>query len=114
MINRKPGGIARNLVLAIAVGLLVLGSGTVAAREVEPETKGLFAESEARGSIDANAEPTVIRSRYVRLNLELLLDADGTPHDLAAVGNTLTLNLFDDISLQAVLDRAEPLGGVGR
>lgn len=113
MVNRRLGGIAVNLVLAVAVGLLALGSGSAIAREDQSATKGLFATTNTRGSIDASDEPTVIRSRYVQLNLELLLNADGAPHELKAEGNTLTLNLFDDVTLQVVLDRAEPAYGGG-
>jgi hypothetical protein len=54
----------------------------------------------------------VIRSRTVSPNLELLLDADGTPRNLEAEG-TLTLNLFDDLVMAASLDRVEPSYGGG-
>ena len=63
-------------------------------------------------AIDRAGEPTIIRTRYVDPNLELLLGEDGAPRDLAA-GSTLTLNLFDDVVLVAVLDRVEPNYGGG-
>ena len=44
--------------------------------------------------------------------MELLLDADGTPRDLAA-GSALTLDLFDDTELVAILDRVEASYGGG-
>ena len=112
MLNSKTRAIARNLVLAVAVVLLVLGSSVVTALEGEPASKGLFAASGVRAAIDRAGEPTTIRTRYVQPNLELLLDQDGAPRDLAA-GSTLTLNLFEDVMLVAVLDQVEPNYGGG-
>jgi hypothetical protein len=112
MFNSKAGAVARNLVLAVAAVLLALGSSAVTALEAEPASKGLFATPASQGSIDRSGEPTVIRSRYVGLNLGLLLGADGAPRDLAA-GSTLALNFFDDATLVAVLDRVEPAYGGG-
>jgi hypothetical protein len=99
-------------VLAIAVMVLVLGSSAVGALEGEPVSKGLFTAASARATVDRAGDVGVVRSRYVRPNLELLLDADGTPRDLAGMG-ALTLNLFDDTELVAVLDRVEPNYGGG-
>ena len=50
MLNSKTRAVARNLVLAVAVVLLVLGSSVVTALEGEPASKGLFAASGVRGS----------------------------------------------------------------
>lgn len=112
MFNSKAGGVTRNLVLAVAAVLLVLGSSAVTALEGDPPSKGLFATSAAQGSIDRSGEPTVIRSRVVEINLDLLLRADGAPRDLAA-GSALALNFFNDATLVAVLDRVEPAYGGG-
>jgi hypothetical protein len=108
----KTRAVGKNLVLAVAVVLLALGSSAVAALEGEQASKGLFAASGVRGTIDRSGEPTVIRARYVDPNLDLLLGADGTPYEVGA-GSTLTLNLFDDTVLVADLDRVEPNYGGG-
>ena len=108
----KAKAIARDLVLAVAVVALVLGSSAVAAQEGEPANKGLFAPSGERATVERAGELGIVRSRTVQTNLDLLLDADGMPHDLTAAG-ALTLNLFDDVVLTAELDRVEPTYGGG-
>jgi hypothetical protein len=113
MRKAKTRAMTRYLVLAIAVGLLVLGSGAVSAREGQPAPRGLFTDSPVRANIERSTEPAVVRSRYVALNLDLLLGADGMPHDLTAAGYTLELNLFDDAMLTAVLGSVEETYGGG-
>ena len=108
----KAKAVARNLVLAVAVALVVLGSSVVTALEGEPASKGLFATSGVRATIDRAGEPTIIRTRYVDPNLELLLGEDGAPREVGA-GSTLTLNLFEDMMLVAVLGQVEPNYGGG-
>ena len=107
MLIRKAKIVARDLVLAVVLVALVLGSSALAAQEGEPAVKSLFAASGVRATIDSAGGMGVVRSRTVQPNLQLLLDADGTPIALDAVG-TLNLNLFDDVVLGAVLDRVEP------
>lgn len=111
MSNSEGKTVARNLVLVLAVVLLALSSSAVAALEGESASNDLFAA--VQGDTDRAAEPTVIRSRTVGLNLDLLLGADGAPLDLGPAGRTLTLNFFDDAALVAVLDGVEPNYGGG-
>ena len=113
MSESKGKTVARNLVLAVAVVLLALGSSAVAALEGKPASDELFAPATERGDMDRAAEPTVIRSRAVGLNLNLLLGADGAPLNLGPEGRTLTLNFFEDAAPVAVLDRVEPNYGGG-
>jgi hypothetical protein len=116
----KAKAVARNLVMAVAVVLLALGSSAVAALEGGPASNQLFAPSDvqgapsaAQGDMDRASEPTVIRSRTVGLNLDLLLNSDGVPLELGPRGRTLTLNFFDDAAPVAVLDSVEPSYGGG-
>ena len=112
MVIGKARSRARDLVMAVAVVVLVLGSSAVAALEGEPTGSKLFSEAVFRATLDRAGEMGVVRSRAVQLNLELLLDADGTPRDLTAE-DRLTLNLFDDLQLVAVLERVAPSYGGG-
>ena len=112
MVIGKARSRARDLALAIAAVILVLGSSAVAALEGGPTSKGLFSEAGLSATLDPAGELGVVRSRAVQLNLELLLDVDGTPRDLTAEDG-LTLNLFADVELVAVLDRVEPSYGGG-
>ena len=104
MVIWRVKAVATRLVLAIVVVVLVLGSRATGALEGEPANEGLFSESGARATVDRAGDVGVVRSRYVQPKLELLLEADGTPRDLAGMGK-LTLNLFDDVTLTAILDR---------
>ncbi len=97
--------------MVLLVVLLTLGSSAITALGGEPGDQGLFAASVVGGSIDRAGDPTIIRSRYVDLNLGLLFDEDGAPREL--LGNPLILNFFEDTALVAVLDRVEPGYGGG-
>ncbi len=54
------------------------------------------------------AHGDAIRQRHAEINWDNFLVADG---DRVTVARTLELNLFDDVFLVAVLDRAEELSG---
>ena len=112
MVMGKAKAVARELALAVAVVVLILGSSAVAAPEGEQASKVLFSEFGLQNTVDRAGDLGVVRSRTVHPSLELLLDADGTPLDLEA-GSTLTLNLFDDLVMTANLDRVEPSYGGG-
>lgn len=66
---------------------------------------GLFVASTHQGKADPPEDPTIIRARFVEINLELI---EGTE-----VGDTLILNLFDDVVFTAVLDCLEASGSDG-
>ncbi len=52
--------------------------------------------------------PTVIRSRVVSVNFDLLAKTQGPPSAAAGTTKTITLNLFDDARFVGVADRVEP------
>jgi hypothetical protein len=112
MVIGRAKAMATKLVLAIAIVVLVLGSSAAGALEGEPAGEGLFSEPGARATLGRAGEVGVVRSRTVQPQLELLLEADGTPRDLAGVG-PLNLNLFDDLALVVELDRVAPSYGGG-
>jgi hypothetical protein len=60
----------------------------------------LFRASDVAGELDTGGRPTVIRSRFVDVRLELLGDLD-------APAERVVLNLFDDAVYTAVYDRTE-------
>ncbi|MEE8392258.1 MAG: M12 family metallo-peptidase, partial [Anaerolineae bacterium] len=80
--------------------LLGLGPSTVAA---PPDQEGsLFADAATAGYADSTDDPTIVRTRFVEPNLDLLGGTGGSP-----VADVLELNLFDDTAFTAVLDHAE-------
>ena len=66
---------------------------------ISDDEGGLFVASTQHGKVDTIEDPTVIRVRYVEVNFALL--------EKAELGDTLILNLFDDLVFTAVLDRLE-------
>ena len=62
----------------------------------------LFLESEY--SVLASPEPTETRSRFVEMNLDLLLEANGTAKDLGQDAE-LTINLFPDTVYLGVIQQ---------
>ncbi len=66
----------------------------------------LFSDAKVKEKLDPVKERTIIRQRYVNINLGLLVKADGSPR----LDNNLIkfqLNLFDDTVLSAVIDKTE-------
>ncbi len=68
----------------------------------------LFAETNQKPSLSASNEKAVVRSRYVSVNISLVRTAAGPE----AV-KRLTLNLFPDVSVTAVLDRVDRPSATG-
>jgi hypothetical protein len=68
---------------------------------------GLFISTTKQGSLDTTNDPTIVRSRFVEINFDLLANEDGTPKEDLSSGDVLKLNLFEDITLNAVFDRVE-------
>ena len=56
-------------------------------------------------------DPTIIRSRYVRVKFDLLTKSEEPPAETPQSGsiqkNPIVLNLFDDVSFTAIKDRIE-------
>lgn len=94
MIGEKSG-LAK---IALVVALWIFSSGELAGGA----GANLFSDYTG-ADVQLPSNPTVIRSRLVSVNFDQLFDsATG-----AAMSPSLALNLFDDVFLTAVLDRAE-------
>ncbi len=65
---------------------------------------GLFFETDAVGKL-ASA-PFIIRSRFVKVNLDLLLDEQGQPRQVKEI----TVNPFPDVIYTGVIEQVEPEG----
>jgi hypothetical protein len=65
-----------------------------------PAIPSLFLESSLEIKTEISTDPTIIRSRYVKLNLNLLGESE--------VGDEISLNLFDDVVYTAILEEKEP------
>ena len=66
----------------------------------------LFSDAEVSGLLDPTNDRTIIRQRHIRINLGILMKADGSPKS-DNKGLNVNLNLFDDVALTAVIDRTE-------
>jgi hypothetical protein len=66
----------------------------------------LFSEAAVSGQPDRTNDRTIIRQRHITINLGLLMKADGSPKP-DSKGLTVSLNLFDDVALTAVIDKTE-------
>jgi len=86
--------------------LLLLSLETPSVSADEPDQNGLFADAGIRQAPFADDE-TVIRSRFVKVNFDMLGGADGPSLDASAVGQRLPLNFFGDATFIAVMDRLE-------
>jgi len=71
----------------------------------EYEARFLFIESDNQGTLDTSDDLTIIRTRFVDINFDLLEGAE--------VGDALILNLFDDVIYTAILDRVEATNADG-
>ena len=94
-----------NALLLIVVSL-PMGASAIAA----PPSEGsyLFSDSAIEGGLEIAGDPTIVRTRFVNVNFDLLGGADALPRDLSNVGDLVVLNLFDDVVFTAALDRVEP------
>jgi len=77
--------------------------------EQAPEAEGLFRVDDDTTSQRRNQRiaPDVMRSRYVEIVFDQLGSPNGPPMDGSGKGETLALNLFEDASYTAILDRVE-------
>ena len=66
----------------------------------------LFSEAKASGQFDRTNDRTIVRQRHIRINLGLLMKPDRSPRP-DSKGLTINLNLFDDVTLTAVMERTE-------
>ncbi|MGB1250194.1 MAG: zinc-dependent metalloprotease family protein [Candidatus Promineifilaceae bacterium] len=95
----------------LLVGVLVmLGTGveaqsadTQSADATTQEAGGLFSSAVSR--IPVNAPSEAMRLRTVSINLDMMGGEDGPSLEPSGVGQTLALNLFDDVNIVAELDQ---------
>jgi hypothetical protein len=93
--------------------LMMLAGLVLPARAQSVGDEGLFTPAARPDSLAAPSnDPTILRSRYVTVDFEALgqFDRDGhAPGGTSGLSNRLVLNLFEDVTLVAILDRVEPL-----
>lgn len=82
-----------------------LAPGTPLPPSVTDREAGLFTDAE--GDLPTPDDPTIIRTRFVYVNLDPLGGAGNSAEGRPAVANVLVLNPFEDVVFTAVLDRVE-------
>jgi hypothetical protein len=85
------------------------GLATICQQAGAAESPGLFISvSDSRTVLDnQTTDPTIFRSRVVRINWDRMNYPDGTDRNQPVRANRIVLNLFEDVTLNAVLDRWE-------
>ena len=78
------------------IALMVTVLNAIAASDSDPDPSGLFTEAGGANSLDFSTDATIVGTRFVKVKFALL--------DEAEVGDSLVLNLFDDVSFTAILD----------
>lgn len=93
-------------VLAAGLSLIIAADGNTfpSAKETKKE---LFTAVTGHGSAKVATGPTVVRSRLININFESLPVPNKASEGKAGASKTLTLNLFGDVTLNAVFDRIE-------
>ena len=74
-------------------------------REENAPSDALFTDAEAKDPVDITDDTNILRARVVEVDLDFLAVSEG---------DTLILDLFDDISLEVIIDRvaADPIGNM--
>ncbi len=93
----------RAVSLIVAAALALSSAAAAQNNEVTKASPSLFTASFAGGVPDWTAEPTIVRTRIVDVDLSVL----GTTSAPAA---TVDIDLFDDVSFTAVFERTERTG----
>lgn len=76
-------------------------------QETSQAALDLFIPTTVQGDLDRSDDPIIVRARFVDINFDLLTRAEGPPGSQFSGGDVLRLNLFEDTSFTAVLDRVE-------
>lgn len=76
------------------------GPHVLFAQKASAESADLFSDIQYRGSMDRFSDPTIIRTRFVKIDFDQLTGPSGT--DTARVAHSLDLNLFGGIFYRAV------------
>ncbi len=105
MLNLDSRITVRVLLLVLMLAALFTMAPSLSAA---PPDEGLFVPSVKTGVSTRSVNPTIVRSRYVDLKLNLFDSAIAPTQSKAAqAAKTLTLNLFPDVILTATLDKAQ-------
>jgi len=108
MTHPKPTTLLRSLGIAALITMLVsVGPSAVAAPANQAGTD-LFTDAVVERAPNIANVPTVVRARFVEINLDLLGGAGGRLQTRPDVADVLRMNLFEDVAFTAVLDRTEP------
>lgn len=68
---------------------------------------GLFLSSSVQGTLKSSQDPAIVRKRFVNIRLDQLPQQGRVGQKKFPIGSTLELNLFDDVSFTAVLERLD-------
>ncbi|MCP5045949.1 MAG: hypothetical protein GY940_02185 [bacterium] len=92
------------LALLLSVFPVLTGGPVFAGTSGSPD---LFLDTQERGSLDRSSDPTVIRSRFITVNFDLLPTASEVRAGNRGQANFLDLNFFGGTFHTAVLDRID-------
>ena len=104
MLKGQPRALGDRRLLRAALGYFAMGiSVAIAQPSSTPadELEDLFGNAMELEEARASTEPSVVRTRAVRVNVDLIAPP------ASRRGAKLRLNLFDDVSLVAIFDRSE-------
>lgn len=105
-------------IFVVLVSILVLllisftSLNTQAASPVFQKSGGLFEDANNTGSLDVNQDPTIMRSRLVKVRFDQLggsTQVSGQASTPPEIQDAIILNLFEDATYTAVLDQIEVL-----
>ncbi len=99
---------------AIITVLFAVVPSIIASPANDEPGPNLFIDAAVEGGLDRRGDPTIIRTRLVDINFDLLGGAYAAPQrDSSAASDLVRLNLFNNVVFTAVLDRRQPnqIGG---
>jgi len=91
------------------MGVALLGTAPDPATRPQQDPGGLFLDATSQVARDRSRHPSVMRSRLVTLSPAVLQGVRAA--DRRAARQSLLLNLFDNVSFAAVLDRIDAVSG---
>jgi hypothetical protein len=107
MIRSKCPIVARVLSVAAFIATLLSAGSSIVAGPVAQIGDVLFADLGVAGDATTTDDPTIIRTRFADVNLDLLAGGGDTSSEPSGVASVLVLNLFEDVTFTALYDRLE-------
>jgi predicted 3-demethylubiquinone-9 3-methyltransferase (glyoxalase superfamily) len=107
MIKSRRPIVARALSVVASIAALLSVGSSVVAGPVAQTGDELFADVAVGSGLAATDDPTIVRTRFVDVNLGLLAGAGDRSGEASGVADVLTLNLFEDVTLTALCDHVE-------